>query len=277
MRSICKRLLAIAAILAAHTADADLRDPLQATLIVEAGQFFVSSNTQVRVDSVPRGHIGTALDFDRTFGLSDPSRFRVDAMWRFADRHAIRSMYFHNDRDGTRSLNREIAFGNRTFALGASAKGRSKMTAIELIYDYALVRNPDWELAGSIGAHLLDVSLGIEGAVVRQGSGSTVASARERASTSAPLPVLGLRGTWRLPHELYLTAQAHYISLRVHPYSGSLIDLEAALQWQASDRFGIGIGYNDFRFRFDLEDEDEFTGRLHWDYAGVLAFAYVSF
>ena len=42
--------------------------------------------------------------------------------------------------------------------------------------------------------------------------------------------------------------------------------------WQATDRLGIGVGYNDFGFRFDIDDEGDFSGRVRWDYDGALAF-----
>jgi len=38
----------------------------------------------------------------------------------------------------------------------------------------------------------------------------------------------------------------------------------------------VGLGYNDFRFRFDL-DKQLFDGRLRWNYGGAMAFASLAF
>jgi hypothetical protein len=95
----------------------------------------------------------------------------------------------------------------------------------------------------------------------------------EDATTGAPLPVLGLRWLWRLPKNFYLTAQVQYFYLEFDPYSGSLTDLKASLVWQVTNHVGIGVGYNDFGFRFDIEDQGEFNGRLRWNYGGAVAFA----
>ena len=33
-----------------------------------------------------------------------------------------------------------------------------------------------------------------------------------------------------------------------------------------------GIGYNDFRFSFDVDNADDFSGRLRWNYGGAMLF-----
>jgi hypothetical protein len=39
---------------------------------------------------------------------------------------------------------------------------------------------------------------------------------------------------------------------------------------------GVGLGYNDFRFRLKL-DKDRFDGRLGWDYGGAMAFVSITY
>jgi hypothetical protein len=119
---------------------------------------------------------------------------------------------------------------------------------------------------------MLDLGLSLD-ATLPSESGSVSGGIGENAKTNAPLPVIGLRGIWRLPHNLYLTAQAQYFKVEIDPYSGSLTDLKATLVWQMTDHVGLGVGYNDFGFKFDLDDEGEFNGRLRWDYGGAFAFA----
>jgi hypothetical protein len=92
-----------------------------------------------------------------------------------------------------------------------------------------------------------------------------------------PLPVLGLRGLWRPARDFYVAAQVQYFYLKLDPYSGSLLDLKATAVWQASEHVGIGVGYNDFGFRFDIDDEDRFNGRLRWNYGGAMLFATLMF
>jgi hypothetical protein len=254
------------------TASADERNPLAAKFIVDAGYFFMSTDMRVRVDGETTDSVGSDVDYDDTFGIGDFDRFRAEASWRIAPRHLLRAMYFQNNRSASRSVERDISFGDETFPLGATVNARSELTVAQLSYEYAFLRRDNYELAGGIGVHYVDMGLGLDATLVAQG-GTASRSLDENAATQAPLPVLGLRGLWRLPHDFYITAQVQYFYLQFDPYSGSLIDLKASVVWQLADHVGIGIGYNDFGFRFDIDDAHDFDGRLRWDYGGAFAFA----
>jgi hypothetical protein len=254
------------------TASADERNPLAAKFIVDAGYFFMSTDMRVRVDGETTDSVGSDVDYDDTFGIGDFDRFRAEASWRIAPRHLLRAMYFQNNRSASRSVERDISFGDETFPLGATVNARSELTVAQLSYEYAFLRRDNYELAGGIGVHYVDMGLGLDATLVAQG-GTASRSLDENAATQAPLPVLGLRGLWRLPHDFYITAQVQYFYLQFDPYSGSLIDLKASVVWQLADHVGIGIGYNDFGFRFDIDDAHDFDGRLRWDYGGAIAFA----
>jgi hypothetical protein len=136
-------------------------------------------------------------------------------------------------------------------------------------------RRENYELAAGIGVHLLDATLGLNATVTTDG-GSTSRELSESGSTDAPLPTLGFRGVWRLPHDFYITALAQYFYVDFDEYVGSLSDLKATVVWQATPHVGVGLGYNDFRFRFRL-DRKHFDGRLGWDYGGAMAFVSVMY
>ena len=258
------------------TASADERNPLESKFIVDAGYFFMSTDMRVRVDGETTNVTGSDVNFDDTFGIGDFDRFRAEASWRIAPRHLLRAMYFQNNRQATRSLDRDVTFRDETFPIGVTVNARSELTVAQLSYEYAFLRRENYELAGGIGVHYVDMGLGLDATVSSQG-GSASRSLDEEAATQAPLPVLGLRGLWRLPHDFYISAQVQYFYLQLDPYSGSLIDLKASLVWQFADHVGVGIGYNDFGFRFDIADAHDFDGRLRWDYGGAIAFATVMF
>jgi hypothetical protein len=265
--------LACAAPGAAH---ADDRNPLEARFIVDAGYFFLSTDTRVRVDGESTSTAGSDVDFDDTFGIGDFDRFRVEGAWRIAPRHLLRAMYFQNNREGTRSMERDIEFNDQTFPVGATVKAGSELTIAQLSYDYAFLRRENYEIAGGIGLHYIDLGLKLDATVTAQG-GQASRSLDADASTAAPMPVLGLRGLWRLSDAFYISGQVQYFYLEFDPYSGSLIDLKASVVWQLADHVGVGLGYNDFGFKFDIEDRGDFDGRLRWDYGGAFVFATVMF
>lgn len=254
------------------------RNPLESKLIIDAGWFFMSTDMRVRVDGETSDELGSDVDYDDTFGIGDFDRFRGEVLWRIGERgrHAVRGMYFENNRSATRSIERDVEFGDETFPVGATVTATSEATVAQLSYEYAFMRREKYELAGGIGVHYIELGLGLSGTVTSQG-GSASRSAAADAATEAPLPVLGLRGLWRLSETFYVTGQVQYFYLEFDPYKGSLVDLKATIVWQPTDHFGVGVGYNDFGFRFDIEDERDFDGRLSWDYGGAMAFATFSF
>jgi hypothetical protein len=273
MRRLAAAFLACAALGTAH---AEERNPLDSRFIVDAGYFFLSTDMRVRVDGETTNTTGSDVDYDDTFGIGDFDRFRAEASWRIAPRHVLRAMYFQNNRHGSRSIEREVEFGDETFPLGATVDARSELTVVQLSYDYAFLRRDNYEIAGGIGVHYVDMDLKLDATVTGQG-GQASRSLDAGATTAAPMPVLGLRGLWRLSDAFYISAQVQYFYLEFDPYSGSLIDLKASVVWQLADHVGVGLGYNDFGFRFDIDDRGDFDGRLRWDYGGAFAFATLMF
>jgi hypothetical protein len=279
MRRIAAAIAACLMLGVAHAAEetsAAERNPLDSRFIVDVGYFFLSTDTRVRVDGETSDQVGSDINFDDTFGIGDFDRFRAEASWRIAPRHLIRAMYFQNNRHATRSIERDVNFQDETFPVGATVDARSELTVAELSYEYAFLRRENYELAGGIGIHYVDMDLTLAGTISAQGNQAS-GSVNAGASTQAPLPVLGLRWMWRLPYNFYVTAQAQYFYIKFDPYSGSLTDLKATVVWQATDHFGVGVGYNDFGFRFDVNDTGDFDGRLRWNYGGAMAFATFTF
>ena len=261
--------------IAGAQADEAKTSPLDSKFNLALGGFFLSTDINVRVNGDESGQPGDDIDFDDTFGVGDFDRFRADAMWRIKGNHSIRGTYFSNNRSATNELDRDVHFGDETYPLGAETTARSELQVIQVSYDYVFRRRDTYELAAGIGVHMLDANLSLD-ATVTGGGGTTSRQLKESASTDAPLPVLGLRGTWLLPHDFYATALAQYFYIDYGDYTGSLSDLKASLIWQATPRVGIGLGYNDFRFKFRL-DKDRFDGKLRWNYGGAMAFVTVMY
>lgn len=278
MRRVAAAVAACSILGIAHAEEspADERNPLEAKFIVDVGYFFMSTDTRVRVDGETTNDVGSDVNFDDTFGIGDFDRFRVDGSWRIAPRHLIRAMYFQNNRHATRSIERDVTFQDETFPVGATVDAASELTVAELSYEYAFLKRENYELAGGIGIHYVDMNLSLEATISAQGNQAS-RRADVGASTAAPLPVLGLRWLWRLPANFYVNAQLQYFYLELDPYKGGLTDLKASVVWQATDHVGIGLGYNDFGFHFDISDRGNFDGRLRWNYGGAMAFATVMF
>jgi hypothetical protein len=238
------------------------------------GTFINGSSLKIRVDG-KLGEIGTPVDWGRTIGDKDVSRFRFDGLWRITGRHHLRLMYTDYSSSGERRIEDEIIWEGEVIPVGAFARGTFGFEVFELAYEYAFVKRPDLEVTGSVGLHntqleatlLAQVQIGDEQGSVERGS---------TADVDAPLPVFGARGLWRLSDEVYadVLGQAFYLS--VGDYEGRILNWRATLLWQWHPRVGIGLGYDWFRVDVDGEDSG-FNGTLDWTYQGPQAFFNVAF
>src|SRR5688572_2097494 len=195
MRAITFAILTCCILGSANAAE---RNPLDASFIFDAGTFLVSTDTEVRLDGTATvGNRGTDINYDQTFGIGDADRFRADAFWRFRERHGLRGAFFQNNRTGSRTLDREVTFGNVTYPISAAVTAESNTTIAQLSYEYAFLRRPNYEVAASFGVHYIDLEFKVTGATgqVRQD---------QEASTQAPMPLIGLRGIWRLTDHFYV-------------------------------------------------------------------------
>src|SRR5215218_9346464 len=94
-------------LLAAGPARAEGPNLLDQGFDVSLGSFIVNQNTEVQLNGRGEGGDfveGTPIDWEKTFGEGDVTRFRLDGYWRFAERHKARMMYFSSSRTNSRTI-----------------------------------------------------------------------------------------------------------------------------------------------------------------------------
>ena len=246
-----------------------LTDPFR----VAIGTFSISSEPTIELNGETSS--GDNVNFDEVLGGGDASRVRLDADWRFGDshRHKMRLIAFSMSRDNKKVIDEQIDWGDVTYPVDAELKAEFKFNVVELAYEYAFLRSDNYELGGSIGLHYagIDASLKAE----RTATGEVINRSND-ASVDVPLPVIGLRGLWKLPHNFYVDAQGQYFALAIDEYDGNVQDYRLMLTWQPKAWLGLGVGYNMFKVDLDVE-KDKFNGSLAWKYDGPMVFYSASF
>jgi hypothetical protein len=171
-------------------------------------------------------------------------------------------------------IDRDLAWGDDVFTAGGEVKSKNSFKIYEFAYEYAFIRQPSFELAGTLGVHWLDMSIKLKGdALVTDENGNTTAVSGEskKGSISAPLPVLGLRAGWVVAPSVYLDAQAQYFKAKIDGYDGRIWDLRAGATYMFTPNFGVGVGYNRFTTRVE-SDKERYDGRIKLAYSGFQAF-----
>jgi hypothetical protein len=241
---------------------------------ISLGTFVVDTDTKLRLDG-EAGEQGREIDWEKNFGEGDVNRFRMDGYWRFADRHKVRALIFSSSRGASKTISREIEWGGETFPVDATVEGELKFSIYELAYEYAFMRRERFELGASLGLHYTDLKASL-GATVSGGNNATNRRVEESGNIGAPLPVLGLRGTWMLSQSLSIDVSGQYFSMTYGDIDGNVQDYRALLNWQPKRWLGLGVGYD--RFSLDVNaDADRFKGKIRWTYQGPMIFYSASF
>jgi hypothetical protein len=272
-------VLAVAAATGVHAqsltpAQGLLNDPF----VFNAGVYVVG--TDIRAGLNGQSTRNPTVDFDETLGrASDASRGRIDALWRINPRHHIRLAYFNYDTTRNRVLDRDVAWGDNTYRAGANLTSTTKFSDYELDYEYAFMRDPNYEVAGTLGIHYTDFSVTLSGVGTATGPGGVTTSTGVVSRTGkvpAPLPVLGVRGGWAVSPNIVLDARLQFLGLDVNGNKGHWSDAHAGATWMFTRHFGAGLGYDYFNTRLDVT-RSNFNGQLKLGYSGVQAYLTGSF
>ena len=237
------------------------------------GIFVNKNRTDVRLDP-EFGGIGTDFDWDKAFGDTE-TRFRLDGLWRFTDKHHVRVMYTDFSRKGTAVFDEDVQWGDQLIPVNASATGKLEFSIVEVAYEYALKHTENFEFSLSAGLHYTDFEAKLA-ATIDTPEGGVEDSISDKATLAAPLPVLGAHGIWNIGRSFYVDAYAQWFALSVDQYDGGLVNYRASVLWQPNRWFGIGAGYD--VFRVDLKvDGGDFRGSLDWSYSGPQVFLNFAF
>ena len=247
---------------------------LNERVVLDVGIFVLGTTTKANLNGQSVNN--PEVDLNHTFGTgSDNSRFRVDGLWRITPRQHVQFMYFTNSVTRTRNIDAPIDWGDYQFQAGASVTAKNRVSVYELGYEYAFVRKPTFELAGSFGIHYTKASIGLSGmATLIQPGGTSTGSSFEvdkTASVPAPLPVIGLRAGWAFSPHFFLTGQVQAFDFSYDQFHGHWTDVNVGLQYLFNRHFGLGLGYDDFSTNLSVSRTD-FNGRLKLGYRGGLIF-----
>ena len=136
---------------------------------IRVGGFATRFDTEIRRDD-PDGGRGTDIDFDKELGLEDRQVIEfIGADWRPWKRHEFGLNFFREEYRGTRRLNRDIVFGEETFALDSTVRSELALQAFEFHYTYWPIARETWALGFRVGymdfrLHTaIELLLGIDG------------------------------------------------------------------------------------------------------------------
>ena len=165
--------------------------------------------------------------------------------WNFAGRSFVDFGYVGFSRGRMETLSGDVIFGDTTYKAGASVSATMKSSLPYLDYRYGFVKNDKMQFGLSLGVAypILKADLAASAGVIGPGGPIVGQTVTKTAKLSTPLPFLGLTFEGGLADRLSAGVRLNGIFAAVHPYSGSIFDAEAHIDWHATHHFGVGAAY----------------------------------
>ncbi len=232
--------------------------------MLRLGAYYVDgSDTQFSVVS-PIG-VGTVIDYQRDLGGENRDTIpRIDAYYRFNERHRIDFTAFSIDRKGSRTLaiDPPIIIGDIEYS-GETLNSEIKYTLYKLGYAYSFYHSPKVELSFTAGLNITSYDLSF--------SNSTGDKA-EVAGFTAPLPMFGLRMGYAITPKwsVNYVAEAFFIEFE-DKLKGALVNYELNTEYKLFKHFAIGAGLARMGTNVEVNDDD-WKGQVSDSYRGYTFF-----
>ena len=211
--------------------------------------------------------LGTSIDGENDLGLDDDILiFRGEASYRFGKRHRVHLGYFDLSRDSNRVIDKELIIDDEIFPINDVVDTKFDLKFFKVGYSYAFFQSKRLEIGGLIGLHITDFDLEVKSETL----GTSVAE-----DYTIPLPLVGLGGSFAITPKLFFRPSVLGLYIDAGDWSGSLVDLNLALEYNLFENFGMGIGYNFLFLNIDSEDDGSllgFEGEIDYDLEGIFMY-----
>lgn len=225
------------------------------------GAFFTDRDSQTRIDG--EAGEGTDVDLETDFGLKKSDNvFRVDAYWRFAEKHRLDFSGFDLSRSASKQIERDITWNDTTYPLNAQLDADLDLTIYKAAYTWLFLKRDRSFLGATAGLYIADIGATLSAS----GVGSIEAN-----DLTAPLPVVGLRGEYRFADRWSLRGSGEVFAIDYGDYDGSLYDLFFGIDFSVTDSIALGAGVNSVKLDVGVS-KSGFSGDLDWQYEGAMAY-----
>ena len=204
--------------------------------------------------------VGTAIDFENTLGgSSDYSGFRIDAAYRFNERHSLGISYYRFLLDANRVINEDVTVDDVTIAAGANVNSSLTFDMWRLLYNYSIYRDEKVELGLSPGLYIAKFKFAIAGSATCSGTlpncaGQPTGAGSVFQQLTVPLPSLGGYVNYHFTPRLMSQVRFDWFYLAVgNEFTGSLLEFYAGLEYRLFKHFALGASYDRLQAIVELD------------------------
>ena len=236
--------------------------------------FWPDIDTTVEVSNTA-GTRGTEIDLESDLKLTD--RKTLPAIFggaRIGERWMVVGEYYALNRSASASASRDLVFDDVTFPSGATISSEFKTDVYRLGVGYSFIKNDKADVGVVVGLHVTQFTVGLKG----QGhvGGAALSTENRKRDALAPLPTVGLYGTYQAMPKLTLNGRVDYLSLKVSDYDGRLVNVQASAAYRVWKNVDVGVMYRYVDYNLGIE-KDRWNGEVSYTFKGPALFAQAAF
>jgi hypothetical protein len=245
-RTAARRPLAVAVVAAvlgvaapvASAEEAGFIKPGEDTLTLNLGAIVNNFSTSVRFDGA--GQRGTDLDLENSGLAKTHTSLYASGTWRFLPNHRIDAQYWGSHRSGTKEVGRDVIIDGNVVPLGVSLSIDNRTQFFTADYRYSFVRNESVEVAGVLGLYggQFKYDLSATGS-----DGHAVVSTNKNASTTVPLPLIGVTVDWYPQPRWRVSGDLTGMKANIGNVDGSALLVAASTDYMLTRNIGLGARY----------------------------------
>lgn len=157
--------------------------------------------------------------------------------------------HFSPSYSGRDSSDRDIKFGGVTFPAGTEVDYEMRMSFTDVFYVSRLADISENRLDILFGVKIAGLSLELAGIDEHPG-----VHRRVKEDFLAPVPLVGLRFSVKLPRGFGFELQGRGLTLPIEGYRFDMLDANAALNYELHENFRVSAGYKVFIVNADVDD-----------------------
>jgi hypothetical protein len=236
--------------------------------------FYPTISSTARFDATATARPGTTVSLEDELDLSDRKGTPyLDLGMRLGENWRLEFEYYQLNRSATRTISRQIDWGDTSFPIGATLNTTFDSTIYRLTGGWSFLKSQQAEAGLSFGLHITDFKTQLSG----QGVGPLgLAFQREAHDQLVPLPTVGLFGTYMATPQLALRGRVDYLSLKYQDYDGRLVNWMGAVDWRFTPNIGVGAGYRYVDYQVGAT-KTNFNGEVRYTFKGPTIFVNVGF
>jgi hypothetical protein len=235
------------------------------------GGFWQTFDAKFRLDG--EAGRGTDINLQQDFNLRRKSTSPAfGCFYRFSDRSRLDLTYVPWSRKRTRTINRQIVWGDVTYEAGASVTATAKTEMLNVIYRYSFLNNGrvTFGLDAGISSLWSDFSLSGEGTI--SGGTDVAGTIKERKKVILPAPVIGMHLEVTLIKRLFWRLEDNFFAASISGYAGNVNELSTSFIYFPAKHFGMGAGFVSAKYTVEKSGSRGGDFRLRYGFSGATAY-----